>query len=787
FDPLSAVLDKSIPNVSVVEHRVRDRPSRLIQKNSKAIDKRCFSNHPLCALFSDILVALVKNQLCSEWLDHAQSESVHRVLICLRLLIRDPQHQVQFKYSSLLLGALLALTTLAESLQCKEAIGELQIVENLLVILWEYDLLSKRKSAELLRLLSWVRDQVRELEGLPVLLTSLYRQHLKLLWSIAWVLVQLCQDPNNRMEIQSWGGVQQLLQLLNSDRQHICDHLLTETLSSANAASRIQREHTREELSQAAHLIIPCKQHIAFCDSECYAFQTLRFLFKLFLLFIDVGLYVRDFEAYEGLQTQVSLYTEDEQRGLRESIEAVDQNRAPLKAISGYSILDHLGSGAFGSVFNVQKQSGPNILALKEVDLHNPAFGKDKKSRDSNVANIISEHHLRMTHPNIVKYYKTFLEGDKLYIVMELIGGVSLAEHLNSLKEKQQRFAEDRIWNIFIQMCLALHHLHKEKRIVQRDLTPNNIMLGDKDKVIITDFGLAKQKQENSKLTLVVGTILYSCEEREKANVWALGCILYQMATLQPPFYSSNMLSLASQIVEAIYELLEKGVFSESHRRDQMVIPHAEQRPDIVAVSSRISDLMMKLMDGLYVSQNALQRRVERDRKRAQKYFQERNMSRMTCCHAKLPLIVFIQSELVDKQKKPPSLFDLIQWVCSNIRVSRDRCVSQRKVRQIDEPIQRLMVQLFVSLLQLPPAMHRIVKRRLIESFKKSLFHSGSDPYNLKVELSKVCLVSRARLVQKCSKCSAASEVISCTNLPFQGLIEELLEESSYYEAARSR
>lgn len=88
------------------------------------------------------------------------------------------------------------------------------------------------------------------------------------------------------------------------------------------------------------------------------------------------------------------------------------------------------------------------------------------------------------------------------------------------------------------QMCLALRYLHKEKRIVHRDLSPNNIMLGEKDKVTISepvlysnttslkmnkikclscvslmpeaDFGLAKQKQENSKLTSVVGTILYS-------------------------------------------------------------------------------------------------------------------------------------------------------------------------------------------------------------------------------------------------------------------------------------
>lgn len=79
------------------------------------------------------------------------------------------------------------------------------------------DIFSSRMSAELLRLLSpvrQVRDQVRELEGLPVLLSLLHSQHLKLLWSIAWVLVQLCEDPDTRTEIRSWGGVQHLLRLL---------------------------------------------------------------------------------------------------------------------------------------------------------------------------------------------------------------------------------------------------------------------------------------------------------------------------------------------------------------------------------------------------------------------------------------------------------------------------------------------------------------------------------------------------------------------------------------------
>ncbi|KAI3360760.1 hypothetical protein L3Q82_013004, partial [Scortum barcoo] len=867
-------------------------------------DQRCFSSHPLHTLFSDILTSLVKNRLCSEWIEHAPPELVLRVLICLRLLIRDPHHQkilhqlqgisllarphiyiyrvilatalclcqymesitamyiscgeqafavqklVTMTYmfqklsaienqrvwviesgahrtlvrllsttdSSVLLGALLALTTLAESPECREEIGQLQIVENLLIILQEYDLLSKRMSAELLRLLSpvWqVRDQVRELEGLPVLLSLLYGHHLKLLWSVAWILVQLCEDPDTRTEIRSWGGVQQLLRLLNSDRQYVSDRSSIETLSSANAAGRIQREHIREELSPqeevdntmalqsacctvltelslddtSAHhivqengvyiiakLILPQNSGPKVTSLQCYAFRTLRFLFSvernrhlfkrlfptdLFELFIDVGHYVRDLTAYEGLQTKVSLYAEEELDNLRESIKGVDQNRPPLKVISGYSILDHLGTGAFGSVFKVQKQSGQNLLALKEVNLHNPVFGKDKKSRDSNVEKIISE----------LTIIKEQAQSDKLYIVMELIEGVPLAEHFNSLKEKQQQFTEDRIWNIFIQMCLALRYLHKEKRIVHRDLTPNNIMLGEKDKVTITDFGLAKQKQENSKLTSVVGTILYSCPEvvknepyGEKADVWALGCILYQMATLQPPFYSSNMLSLASKIVEAAYEPIEDRAFSE--RVTEMITwclsPDADQRPDIVAVSSRISDLIMRLMDGLYTSQNALERRVERDRKRAQKYFLERHkksnlpeenilmntefptLRSSAACTSNHSEQNMRQDETSDGDVEPCDTKINTTAFTEGQHVSAGICVSQKKVRQIDDPIQRLLVQLhkIIYITQLPPAPHHNIKRRVIERFKKSLFQYGSDPYDLKVELSKLLQAS---------------------------------------------
>ncbi|KAM6134761.1 LOW QUALITY PROTEIN: serine/threonine-protein kinase Nek10 [Pterocles gutturalis] len=762
-------------------------------------NERNFSKHPKHRLFQEIFAALVKNRLtCREWVNQAPSIHFLRVLICLRLLIRDPCYQevlhnlggienlaqcmetvangyldygeeqhnvdklVNMMYifqklaavkdqrewviasgahktlvnllsardSNVLLGALLALTSLAESPECREKISELTVVENLLVILHEYDLLSKRLTAELLRLLcaeSQVKEEIKICEGVPVLLSLLHSDHIKLLWSIVWILVQICEDPETSVEIRIWGGIKQLLHILRGERNLVSDRSSVGSLSSANAAGRIQHLHLSDDLSpdemqentfslQAAccaaltelvlneanayqvvqangiytiaKLILPNKERNAEKANvlQCYAFRALRFLFSmernrhifkrlfptdLFEIFIDIGHYVRDISAYEELVSKLNLLKEDKLKQIAESIESINQNKAPTKHIGNYTILEHLGSGAFGSVYKVRKHNGQNLLAMKEVNLHSPAFGKDKKDRDSSVKNIVSELTIireQLYHPNVVRYYRTFLQNDRLYIVMELIEGVPLGEHVCSLK-KATTVTEERIWHIFIQLCLALRYLHKEKRIVHRDLTPNNVMLGDKDKVTITDFGLAKQKR-NCKLASVVGTILYSWEilffkfqnlawtsscfrlfsimclkeypevvksepYGEKADVWAAGCILYQMATLNPPFYSTNMLSLATKIVEAVYDPVPEGLYSEkvSLTIKRCLTPDAEARPDIVEVSSLLSDVMMKYLDVLSTSHLMMEKKLDQERRRTQGYFVEVNRNAVTYRH----------------------------------------------------------------------------------------------------------------------------------------------------------
>ncbi|XP_050016465.1 serine/threonine-protein kinase Nek10 isoform X1 [Alexandromys fortis] len=1054
FDSAPNSITKSEAAIKAGGHRARGHwheSTEAVELENFSINyknERNFSKHPQHELFQEIFTALVRNRLiCREWVNRAPSIHFLRVLICLRLLMRDPCYQeilhklggiedlaqymeivaneylgyaeeqhcvdklVNMTYifqklaavkeqrewvtasgahktlvnllgardTNVLLGSLLALASLAESPECREKISELNIVENLLMILHEYDLLSKRLTAELLRLLCaepQVKEQVKLYEGIPILLSLLHSDHLKLLWSVVWILVQVCEDPETSVEIRIWGGIKQLLHILRGDRNFVSDRSSIGSLSSANAAGRIQQLHLSEDLSPGeiqentvslqaaccaaltelalndtnahqvvqengvytiAKLILPNKQKNAAQTNllQCYAFRALRFLFSmernrplfkrlfptdLFEIFIDIGHYVRDISAYEDLVSQLNLLLEDELKQIAENIESINQKKAPLKYIGDYAVLDHLGSGAFGCVYKVRKRSGQNLLAMKEVNLHNPAFGKDKKDRDSSVKNIVSELTIikeQLYHPNIVRYYKTFLENDRLYIVMELIEGAPLGEHFSSLKEKRQHFTEERLWRIFIQLCLALRYLHKEKRIVHRDLTPNNIMLGDKDKVTVTDFGLAKQKQESSKLTSVVGTILYSCPEvlksepyGEKADVWAAGCILYQMATLSPPFCSTNMLSLATKIVEAVYEPVPEGIYSEkvTDTISSCLTPDAEARPDIVEVSSMISDVMMKYLDNLSTSQLALEKKLERERRRTQRYFMEANRNAVTCNHelALLSQETFekaslsssssgaasLKSELSESTELPGEGFQAAAMQCgkeedrpceealsedafhlegvekdvyselddeldildncsssssSPLKEStfsilkrsfsasgRERhsqardfigglgsrarpasagiAVSQRKVRQISDPIQQILLQLHkvIYITQLPPALHHDLKRRVIERFKKSLFSQQSNPCNLKSEIKKLSqgspepiepnfftsdyhLLRHSLAANNWSQSDPTGPPGSLeleegfTYEQMQTVIEEVLEESGYYNFTTNR
>lgn len=120
-----------------------------------------------------------------------------------------------------------------------------------------------------------------------------------------------------------------------------------------------------------------------------------------------------------------------------------------------------------------------------------------------------------LDHPNIVKYYTSFSEGQYIYIIMELLDGASLADFILSQSEKKQRVKEDVVWSILSQLCAALRYMHTEKKVMHRDLAPSNILIDGDFNIKLADFGLAKRwgTQSASVMKSFVGTILYSCPE----------------------------------------------------------------------------------------------------------------------------------------------------------------------------------------------------------------------------------------------------------------------------------
>uniref|UniRef100_A0A0N4Y218 Serine/threonine-protein kinase (inferred by orthology to a C. elegans protein) n=1 Tax=Nippostrongylus brasiliensis TaxID=27835 RepID=A0A0N4Y218_NIPBR len=385
-------------------------------------------------------------------------------------------------------------------------------------------------------------------------------------------------------------------------------------------------------------------------STQSSIFRVLRILFSLernralfkkvfpapfFEQFIDIGHYVQDLSAYRPLVTEYTKIIENTpSTELLASWEGVNQKRDPIGKVGEYELLDQLGSGAFGCVYTARKcgtvatNGSPQYFALKEIFMVQLNAEDDKSVGDViNEVKIIKQ---QLRHPNVVRYRRVFVENHRLYILMDLIEGVSLKEHITSIKEKRQTFSEDRIWNTVIQLVLALRYLHKDKQIVHRDLKPSNIMIAENDRVVITDFGLAK-KRGSEYLKSAAGTIIYSCPEivqnmgyGEKADVWSFGCCVYEMAELHPPFYSQNMLALATQIVEGKYEPVAPERSKElSELISSCLIVSATSRPDILEVAKIAAPHMLLCLDDIFRMHVSKAKSTQETARPAQRSFKE--------------------------------------------------------------------------------------------------------------------------------------------------------------------
>ena len=217
--------------------------------------------------------------------------------------------------------------------------------------------------------------------------------------------------------------------------------------------------------------------------------------------------------------------------------------------IKSYIIQETLGKGSYGIVYKVKNKDTNEIYVIKQIPLKGLSQKEINEVRQE--AKILSS----INSEFVVKYYDSFEENDNINIVMEYCDEGDLNDFIIKKKEENKLIEEDLIWNIFIKITIGLSHIHKMK-ILHRDLKTMNIFLKSGFQVKIGDLGVAKILLKNSFAKTLIGTPYYLspeiCQEKpynNKSDVWALGCILYELCTFKHPFEAKNQGALILKIM----------------------------------------------------------------------------------------------------------------------------------------------------------------------------------------------------------------------------------------------
>ncbi|XP_065070111.1 serine/threonine-protein kinase Nek8-like [Rhopilema esculentum] len=219
-----------------------------------------------------------------------------------------------------------------------------------------------------------------------------------------------------------------------------------------------------------------------------------------------------------------------------------------------YDKLKTVGRGAFGIVHLCRSISDSQLVIVKEIPMDD--LTTEDRIASKNEINVLKMLH----HPNIIGYYDSFTAEKSLMIVMEYAPGGTVYDYLQQRLSQNMLLEEEEILKKFAQILLAIHHIHSQN-ILHRDLKTHNIFLSKNRKILkIGDFGISKVMTKTNASTLV-GSPYYLSPElcqnhpyNQKSDVWALGCILYELATLKRPFDADNISAIVCKIMKGQYQ-----------------------------------------------------------------------------------------------------------------------------------------------------------------------------------------------------------------------------------------
>lgn len=221
-----------------------------------------------------------------------------------------------------------------------------------------------------------------------------------------------------------------------------------------------------------------------------------------------------------------------------------------LEQIGRFEIVGRLGVGGFGTVWKARDPELERAVAIKI-----PRRGQlDSKGIEAFLKEARTAAQLH--HPNIVPVYEVGKDGDTVFIVSELVRGVSLSDWLSGASPSYRQIAE-----MLIRVAEALEHAH-QKGVIHRDLKPSNIMIDEADQPIVMDFGLAKRDGLEIAMTVdgqVLGTPAYMSPEQasghsnwtdRRMDIYSFGVVLFRMLTGELPFRGNAHMQIHQRLTQ---------------------------------------------------------------------------------------------------------------------------------------------------------------------------------------------------------------------------------------------
>ena len=222
--------------------------------------------------------------------------------------------------------------------------------------------------------------------------------------------------------------------------------------------------------------------------------------------------------------------------------------------MNNFELISKLGEGSYSTVYKVRRKADLKMYALKKVKLKN--LSEKEKQNALNEIRILAS--IKSDH--IITYKEAFIEEKEkiLCLVTEFANKGDLFQKITYFKQMQKSFEEKDIWNIFIQILKGLKCLH-DHNILHRDLKSANIFLFNNNLAKIGDLNVSKVTKNGIGHTQT-GTPYYASPEvwndesyTNKSDIWSLGCVLYEMICLTPPFKAESMDGLYHKIIKGKY------------------------------------------------------------------------------------------------------------------------------------------------------------------------------------------------------------------------------------------